>query len=305
MATAAATGAEVRALSIVVLLLSDVGAWACAACGCGDQSLTALGVEQPYVNRLRVALEGRLTSLDSGDSSGQKVLSLRSSLTLLWAPHTRFAFAALLPWSSSWLLPHAGGPSQLVSGLSDLELSMRAVVYRDRRFSAHHLLWLSGGLKFPTGPRISDARGYPVPDDDQPGSGSWDPFFGAAYGYYGDPMALFFSASYRQTTPGPFGYRFGSTLGATATVQLHPVWWLAMPIGFEFRWAESDSLPNRHAAPNTGGALVDFSPGVIVSPLRSTNLQFRLSVGVPVVQGLHGVQRVGPQTTLMIAYDIL
>ena len=296
-------------MSVFLLLLSaaltEKSAWACAACGCGDQALSALGVEQPYRNRLRLAIEERYGSLDVGGSDGYSALSLRSSLRVTWAPHARVTLATLLPWSSSWRVPRTGGRTQTIHGLSDLELSARVVLYRDRRFRAHHLIWLVGGLKFPTGPRVADDRGYPVADDDQPGSGSWNPFFGAAYGYYGDPVALFFSASGRVTTPGPFGYRFGSSLGASATMQLHPLWWLALPIGFDFRWAESDRLASGQAAPHTGGSLLDFSPGVLVTPLRSGNLQIGCRAGVPIVQALHGAQRMGPQVTLMVAYDIL
>jgi len=32
---------------------------ACAVCNCGDPTLTAVGVEQPYRNRVRAGLEER------------------------------------------------------------------------------------------------------------------------------------------------------------------------------------------------------------------------------------------------------
>src|SRR4051812_37900921 len=161
-------------------------AGACATCGCGDPTLTATGVEQPYKNRVRLALEERLNDHIQGDwETGERAYTLRSSLTAAWAPHPRVTVMAQLPWVSSWIAPmgrRAGYDS--VNGLGDLELSLRTVVARDRRFAPHHLFWLAAGLKMPTGWLVRDADGIPFPEDDQPSSGSWDPFFGALYAWF-------------------------------------------------------------------------------------------------------------------------
>lgn len=81
---------------------------------------------------------------------------------------------------TTWLTPSEGA-SSVINGLGDMELSGRVLVVRDKSFAAHHLLWATAGLKIPTAPRLNDDRGDPYPDDDQPGSGSWDPFVGVTY----------------------------------------------------------------------------------------------------------------------------
>ncbi|MFI5289398.1 MAG: transporter, partial [Polyangia bacterium] len=124
---------------------------ACASCGCGDMTLTATGVERPYQNRVRAAVEERYGSLTLGDASyGQHIDFLRSTLAASWSPVDRLTLSALLPWVTSWVAP-VGQPRETVNGLGDLELAARVVVFRERHFAPHHLLWLMAGLKFPTG----------------------------------------------------------------------------------------------------------------------------------------------------------
>jgi hypothetical protein len=292
-------------LVLVVGALAPPVAEACAACGCGDPTLTAVGVEKPYANRVRLSVEERVASLSEGDpATGQRMTTLRSALTAMWAPAPRLAVAALVPWVTNWVAPRAGGPASTITGLGDAELSARLVLFRERKFAPQHLLWALAGLKMPTGPRVRDGRGYPYSDDDQPGSGSWDPFAGVTYGWFGGLTSVFVSTSYRYTTPGPRGYRFGSTAGASAQVQLQPLWWLAVAAGLDGRYADPDSLPNGHPSPNTGGVLLSLAPGVMISPLRSGNLLFKLAVAVPAVQALYGIQSAGPQVTLAIAWDL-
>ena len=127
-------------------------------------------------------------------------------------PHERITLGATLPWVSAWL-NEAGKPQQSLNGLGDLELAARVLLFRERRFAPHHLLWGLVGLKFPTGYRLYDDTGHPFPADDQPGTGSWDPFVGGTYAWFGNGMAVFASASYKVTTPNERAYRRGSALG--------------------------------------------------------------------------------------------
>jgi len=273
---------------------------ACATCGCGDSTLTATGVEKPYKNRVRVSLEERMGSFSQGDP-GEHSWFLKSSLTGSWSPHERITVGALLPWVTAWL-DAAGQPQRVANGLGDLELQARVLVYRERRFAPHHLLWGLAGLKTPTGYRVYDDTGHPFPDDDQPGSGSWDPFVGATYGWFSEPLALFASASYRVTTPNERGYRRGSQLGWSAFVQFQPWTWGAFGIGLEGHYTQADTLLNGNAVPNTGGTVLNLAPAFLAMPL--TDLLIRLVVDVPVVHVLDGVQTIGTQVALQIAYDI-
>ncbi len=275
---------------------------ACASCNCGDSTLTATGVEMPYKNRVRLALEERLDDHQRGDAfTGERTLSLRSSLAASWSPHSRVTVLAALPWITQWNTP-VGNQTRTLNGLGDLETSLRVVAYRNRRFAPEHLFWLAGGLKMPTGPRQMAEDGYPVSDDDQPGSGSWDPFFGATYAWFGGFTSVFVSASYRVTTPGPRGYRRGSTLGAAAWVQLQPWWWGAATVGVDGSWSEAATLSSGMPSPDTGGTVGRVTAALLASP--RTDLLIRLAVAVPAVQVMNGHQTEGLQGVLSIAYDV-
>ncbi|HEY7958133.1 MAG TPA: hypothetical protein VII38_22685 [Polyangia bacterium] len=276
---------------------------ACASCGCGDMTLTATGVERPYQNRVRAAVEERYGSLTLGDASYvQHIDFLRSTLAASWSPVDRLTLSALLPWVTSWVAP-VGQPRETVNGLGDLELAARVVVFRERHFAPHHLLWLMAGLKFPTGPRAYDAAGYPFPDDDQPGTGSFDPFFGITYAWFStDILSLYSSATYRLTTTGPRGYRRGSSLGVSSGLQVQPWTWGALVLGADVTWTAPDTLSSGGDSPSTGGTVVYLAPGLLWSPV--TDLLVRVNVDVPVVRVLDGTQDVGPQVMLSVAYDI-
>jgi hypothetical protein len=297
---------NVGAFALALLAsIAPVRAEACAACGCGDETLTATGTEKPYKNRVRVAFEERAGRWDNGVGDEQeRSWTSRSSLALSWAPHDRVVLGALLPWVVRWV--STGSDQIRPNGLGDLELSTRVVLYRERKFAPRHLLWGMAGIKTPTGPRAYDDRGYPYPDDIQPGSGSWDPFFGATYGWFGDRVAVFASASYRQTTPNARGYRRGSLLGATVAAQYQPVSWFAASLGLDGGWLQADRYPNGSDVLNTGGVLLDLAPSLLFMP--AMDLLVKVAADIPMTPSgfvaMNGTQQRWPVVIVSIAYDI-
>lgn len=126
---------------------------------------------------------------------------MRSALFGAWTPHPRIT---VVPWMTTWMT--TGGQHALINGLGDMELSGRVLVARDKTFG--------------------DDAGFPYADDDQPGSGSWDPFFGVTYAWYsGGLWSAYGSGSYRYTTEGWHGYRRGMQAGWNAAVQAQPWSW--------------------------------------------------------------------------------
>jgi hypothetical protein len=275
---------------------------ACAACNCGDATLTMSGVEKPYRNRVRLSLEERAAEGRSGGGvDAEESWTLRSSLTASWSPVARVTLAAMLPLVTRWVMP-ARGAKEVINGLGDLEVLGRVILYRERRFAPQHLLWATGGIKTPTGPRLRDDAGFPYPEDEQPGSGSWDPFAGLSYGWFGGNVALFGATSYRFTTAGTRGYQRGSVLLASTAAQVSPWPWAAATLGVDAIWSQADSLQNRHDAPNTGGFALHLTPGILITP--RTDLLLRLAVEIPAVQVLNGIQSEGPQAIFSIVYDV-
>jgi hypothetical protein len=287
---------------VVIAVAGARPAAACSSCGCGDATLTATGVERPYRNRVRLVVDEHYGSFAQGDGlAGEHVDFLRSSLALSWSPHKRVTLAATLPWITSWVQPSAGRRT-LVNGLGDLELAARTVVFSERSFAPHHVLWAMGGLKLPTGYRVYDAAGYPVSDDDQPGSGSWDPFTGLTYGWFSErALSVFSSTSGRLTTRGWHGYTRGASVNSSTALQVQPLNWGALQGGVDWVWQAADKLGNGARVPNTGGFVGYVMIGALANPWR--DLLLRAVVDVPVVTALNGQQSLGPQAMLQVAYD--
>src|SRR5262249_19512582 len=116
----------------------------------------------------------------------------------------------------------------------------------------------------------------------------------------------FVSTTYRQTTPGRRGYRFGSSFGASAALQLQPWWWGAILAGLDLHWAEKDTMFGGGRLTNTGGLGTFFTPALQFSPAGSGNYMIRAAVGVPLpfASALNGQQSAGPQATLSLAFDL-
>jgi hypothetical protein len=290
-------------IAIIVITVDSVRAYACASCSCGDPTITAVGIEQPYKIRLRLAVETRVGEHTNGaDVDRIRVLETRSQLGVSYTPHERITLSAFLPFVASRLVD-ASNHADWVRGLGDLELQARVLVARDRRFAPQHLFWLGGGLKAPTGPRLRDDAGLPYADEDQPGSGSWDPLATAVYAWFRDPLAVYTQFLFRYPTTGPRGYRHGTSLLSSTVVQLQPLRRLAVQLGADLHYAWADTMGEGFEVPSTGGFVAALTPGVAVNVWR--DLILRAVVEVPVVQRLHGAQWLGPQAAITLTYDVL
>src|SRR5262245_42147523 len=116
------------AVALLAAALAPRAARACAACGCGDPTLTAMGVEKPFKNRVRLSLEERFGGHTVGDPSWQESSwTLRSALAASWSPIVRLTVAAMLPLVTSWI-ESPGRPRDHFTGLGDGEISARGLV---------------------------------------------------------------------------------------------------------------------------------------------------------------------------------
>lgn len=290
----------------LVLALLVVG-WAprvsraCASCGCGDPTLTAMGFEKPFKNRVRLSLEQRLGG-HQDRSLRERTLISRTALSASWSPAAWLTFAGTLPMVAGEL-SQLGEPSRAarrIIGLGDLDLYVRGLVFRDRRFAPRHVVGVLAGLKFPTGPRVRDSSGYPAPDDFQPGSGSWDPIFGANYGYFGD-LGVFVSFSYVHTTTGRNEYRRGSALGISAFVQrsVHRV--VSLGAGLELSHTRPDELRGA-VLPESGSTVLALVPQALIA-LR-TDWLLRVALQLPGGQFSNGAQTDYPTGILSLVIDL-
>lgn len=83
-------------LTLLLWLALPRAAAACASCGCGDPTLTAMGQEKPFKNRVRLALEQRLGAHFTGAPAEQSLVS-RTAVSASWSPLPWLTLGTLAP----------------------------------------------------------------------------------------------------------------------------------------------------------------------------------------------------------------
>jgi hypothetical protein len=160
---------------------------------------------------------------------------------------------------------------------------------------------LIAGIKLPTGKTSETANdGHLMELEFQPGSGSWDPILGIAVSKLSGKLAADASVSYIFATEGKqntnlgdildydisVGYRLTDSHGHTTNAAHTDSYWdVLLELNGESRErATQDGLDKA----NQGGTVVYLSPGIAFS--TSSGFTGYLSLGLPVVNRLHGLQ---------------
>lgn len=274
---------------------------ACASCGCGDPTLTAMGVEQPFQGRLRSALELSYRS-DRIGTPGVDELSLRelrADAALAWAPIDTFFLVASVPF----VYREARDASLAQSdawGLGDIELRGKWFAYRDRAFAPRILVALVGGLKLPTAPWQKDPDGERAPLEAQPGTGSLDLLLGPAIAVFAGDVSAALSAQWFQpiTTRAPL--EPGSSLRGSLALQHQTLAWLALRALSEGRW-DRPAYEDGERDPNSGGWVLFAGGDVLVSPAEDVSIA--VGARAPVLEQLEGEHDEGPRFALALVRD--
>lgn len=294
-----------RALLFVVaaaaVFLVPRAAAACAACGCGDPTLPAMGTEKPFRHRLRASVDARYRTDAIGEPGVDRVglAEARVDAQVAWAPSDSLFLLASVP-ALHRTVDYVSGAETRAAGMGDVELRAKGFVFADRSFSPRHLFALVGGLKLPTAPRERAEDGRELPTEVQPGTGSWDPILGMSYAFFARPWSAYASVQAMAPLRGTSGFRASSSLRTTWVVQRQLIPELALRLGVDARLdgrSYEDGEPER----DSSGFVAFASTDLLVSPL--TDLVFVLSAKVPVVQALAGFHREGPVWGVGTAYD--
>ena len=147
----------------------------------------------------------------------------------------------------------------------DLDLRVRGVVWRDRKFAPRHLVSLIGGLEFPTSSIEYDANGVPLPLEFQAGTGSWDPIAGASYTMFSIPGRCTSRRSRSSRPKGPRDTRASTSFRQTLLGQFQPWSFLAFQVGAEFRIDRPGYIAGVRD-PNTGGHITYGTLGLVGLP---------------------------------------
>lgn len=290
-------------LTALVVPLSSVSeAAACGTCSVGDPTLTIVGFEQPKAQRVRTSATARHRSDRIGEQNVDELQlsEQRLELAAAYSPTDRWTLSLMMPVVHR-LVTAVNLAAADIWAPGDLELRVRAVVYRDRAFAPRHLVSLIGGLEFPTSSVERDAEGIPLPLEFQAGTGSWDPIAGVSYTMFSDPWSVYVSSVGIFPTQGTADTKVGISFRQTALGQLQPWTFLAFQVGAEFRIDRPGYIAGVRD-PNTGGHITYGTFGIVGLPHAKVLLH--ITAAVPLVQRLDGAHEEGLGITGGLIYEI-
>jgi hypothetical protein len=281
----------------VSLLVVSNSAHACATCSAGDPTLSASGSEKPFESRKRISLDLRATKTSANDID---VYEQRLELRADFALSQSLLLTAALPTIHRSIEDHDGPTSHELT-LGDAELRGSSIAYDSGISRVRRIVLVYGGLRFPTAPLQTDARGSVLPVALQPGCGSIGPTLGASFVASASPLTFTASTSFYL----PFSVRDGPHAGdswrTAITLQFQPA---KSKVGTRFgvssRLDQAGLLSNTGddaiVDPNSGGLVVYGSGEIIASP--ATDLVLGIGFFAPAIQLLRGNER---ETTIAMA----
>ncbi len=281
------------------LALDAAAARACSTCTVGDPTLTALGVGQPYADRLRLSATARQRRETLGTGAeATELLEHRVELAAAWSPSDRWVLSVLVPLVQQRVtFPNLARERRF--NLGDVELRARLVVFRDRDLAPRHLVSALIGLELPTAPRLRDSAGQ-TPYELQSGSGSLDPFAGVLYSRFAAPHSVHLLAAVTTPTPG----RFGVTGGVSGRWMTRYQWQpraVGLELGVDGRLDGMDRVGGVRDV-ESGGAVMWVVGGLVASPM--TDVALRFIAAMPVLQALRGGHEEGLALMASVTLDV-
>ena len=277
-------------------------AWACSTCACGDPTLTVMGAEQPFGQRLRAAALVRTSGQTFGSGAvATELREVRTELSLAYAPTAWLMVSLTTPLVRRVIdFPNLARDTTLALG--DLELRVRAFLWRDRSFRPRHLIAALAGLELPTARSWASAGDDARPVVLQVGSGSFDPLAGATYSYFGAQVSFHAVSTVLVPTRGFEGARQGLSWRTSLAAQYQPWSYLGLRIGADARVDRPAVEPGGSGDPNSGG-LVGFATVGLVSSVLD-DLVVQASLSLPVVQQQRGEQAEALAVMAGVTYDL-
>lgn len=289
------------AAALLAALAAPRTAAACAACGCGDPTLAAVGAEKPFDGRLRLSVDARYRT----DAVGVKGVDrlelgeLRSDLQVAWSPTAAWALLATLPVGYR-RIDYVNGSSQNTSFVGDPELRAKAYVWQDRRFDPRHLLGVVAGLTLPLGTALSESTGR-VPLELGVSLGVPTALVGLSYAGFARPWSMYASATLSSAFYTAKDGDKPSTSGrATLAVQHQTTPSLALRASAHLR-VDQVATSEFKDDPNSGGWVAFAGPEVLFA-LGGDATAFAY-LRVPFASGLRGNHDEGPIVGLGLVWD--
>jgi hypothetical protein len=301
---------------------SAVSCQACSVCGCGDP-LQSSASAHPLEGAVRLDFETiyLTASAQSDDDATQNeaVRQVNLNTTLNYSPTNDLTLTLMLPLVEKYWTLSAGDAPAVPGGtladtgtpfgVGDVMVSARYFFWQvtDFKTREHQALALSAGAYLPTGATNinSGITGGPIDTHAQLGTGAFGFYGGLLYNHVWDDLTL--SANFnvvahtQALTNDPasavWDYTFGTSYTGGISGQYHLEDDLGISLAVEGRVADADKEPNDSqngimTAPNTGGTVLDLSPGFSWNISGDSVLYAK--VQVPVYTRLNGVQEIDP-----------
>ena len=192
-------------------------------------------------------------------------------------------------------------------GIGDITFFSQYRFYKNEQKHFHAAL--ISGLKIPSGVSRTKGRdGEIFEADEQPGSGSWDPFVGLALSKKLGKFSIDANGLYKFTTNGSQGSNLGEVVNYNLAVshrlfnqghfsygKIHYESRLAKKIAFDIileangTWSQKPNTFHGFIDQNHGGTLVYLSPGFRFT--FDNKWVWNTSVGLPTIEDLNGRQK--------------
>ena len=304
---------------------------ACSVCGCGDP-LQSSASAHPLAGAVRLDLETvYLTASAQSDDDPTQTEAVRQvnlNSTLNYSPTSDLTLTLMFPLVEKYWTLSAGDAPAVPGGtladtgtpfgIGDMMVGARYFFWQDTDFTTkqHQAIAVSAGAYLPTGPTNinSGITGGPIDTHAQLGTGAFGFYGGLLYNHVWDDFTL--SANFNivthtkaltdDPTSAVWDYTFGTSYTGGISGQFHLAETLAASLALEGRIADPDSESNDDqtaiiAAPNTGGSVLDLSPGI--SWNLSGDSVLYAKVQIPIATQLIGVQEIDP--TYMVGTQFL
>ena len=283
------------------LLLDLSTAHACAACACGDPTLTTLGNDRSFAGRVRVSSVMRYRQLEIGqDTTFTQLQELQLMLAGAASLTDRLTVGFALPLTQL-TVDYANLARDRSAGLQEVRLSSRWTALSHRNGRTQHIAGLRLELGIPAAPELTSPDGRALPMEAQLDPGSWKAIPALWYGYFAYPWSLQVSARIRLATEGRQQYQQGLASFIDLQSQYQLATWFALSGGFHSRMAAENTQAGTIES-DTGGAIAFVSAGMTVALGQDTNLH--LKSYQPVYAALEGYQHEKPLYEMSLTFDL-
>ena len=295
------SGARQSRLVIALLLAAaHIDAWACSTCMVGDPTLTLMGTEKPYANRLRMSLDyfSRDEEIGVEGINKRTIDDQRMRLDFAYAPTRRIMLGLRIPYVKR-TLESFNLETQEAKALGDIRLTAKLFLQEKDSFQTH-MYGLLAGARVPTADEQS-VNGIPLEFDVQPGIGAAVYNAGAWYSYFDFPWLVYLSGTYNYMPNEGFqGFRAGDALVTAVGVQYATDFNLAFQLAYDSRYSRKDTFFDIDD-PDSGGYIGYVSPGLVYS--IKTDLLLFANIKLPVVDNLNGNHEEGTIINFGVTYD--